>query len=282
MTERIKRLRKELRKLKDGISPLERSGHQHAVTRNLYAEHRVEKEKNLKKVKNVHHKFGPLGELANVDDDDNFEGEESAEDSFESGGDDVDKEDEAAEYSSPERRDIHFGGNSVLNPIGRTDNQTPVHPTRGGGGGETLVGLSALNSAYTPGGSSVRPRSRFGGTSIGASSRPEAAASSSGTSRRSKVSTKETDDWVVTDDVPGGPCDGSVIPSFLGHTDYQLWNGEPRDYLTMNPAKKSLSRLHGWYARLSENAQLQIQNTGSPRCSGLSLGVDLVSLDTLP
>ncbi|CAI9099914.1 OLC1v1036809C1 [Oldenlandia corymbosa var. corymbosa] len=176
MVERMKRLQKELRKLKDGISPLERSGHRHAVTRNLYAEHRVEKEKNLKKVKNVHPTFGPLGESANVDDDDDFEGEESSEDSFESGGDDVDEKDEAAEYSSPERRDIHFGG----------------------------------------------------------------------TNRRSEVSTEETDDWVVTDDVPGGPCDGSVIPSFLGHTTYQLWNGEPRDYLTIKPAKKSLSRLHGW------------------------------------
>ncbi|CAI9103725.1 OLC1v1002263C1 [Oldenlandia corymbosa var. corymbosa] len=160
-------------------------------------------------------------------------------------------------------------------------------------GGKTLVGLSALNSAYTSSGSSVRvgpqstlfrgpnttlhhagpqstvfrgppltsqPRSHFGGASIGASIRPEAVASLSGTSRRSKVSTEKTDDWVVTDDVPGGPCDGSVIPSFLGHTAYQLWNGEPRDYLTMKPVKKSLSRLHGWYARLPENAQLQIQN----------------------
>ncbi|CAI9095030.1 OLC1v1030882C1 [Oldenlandia corymbosa var. corymbosa] len=108
----------------------------------------------------------------------------------------------------------------------------------------------------------TQPRSHFGGASIGASIHPEAAASSSGTSRRSKFSTQETDDWVVTNDVPGGPCDGSVIPSFLGHTAYQLWNGEPRDYLTMKPAKKSLSRLHGWYARLPENAQLQIQNTG--------------------
>ncbi|CAI9115279.1 OLC1v1016136C1 [Oldenlandia corymbosa var. corymbosa] len=224
----------------DGISPLEGSGHRHAVTRNLYAEHRAEKEKKLKKVKNVHPTFGPLGESANVDDDDdddNFEGDESAEDSFESGGDDVDEEDDTSEYSSHERRDIHIGDNSVLNSIGRTVDQTPVHPTRGRGGGKSLVGLSTLNLAYTPGGSSVcvgpqstlfrgqsttlqhagpqstlfrghsttlqhaglqstvfrgpplttQPRSRFGGASIGASIRPEAAASSSGTSRRRRT-----------------------------------------------------------------------------------------------
>ncbi|CAI9108889.1 OLC1v1008591C1 [Oldenlandia corymbosa var. corymbosa] len=112
------------------------------------------------------------------------------------------------------------------------------------GGGKTLVGLSALNSAYTPGGSSVCPGLQS--TLYRGQSTTLQHASSSGTSRRSKVSTEEIDDWVVTDDVPGGPCDGSVIPSFLGHTAYQLWNGEPRDYLTIKPAKKSLSRLHGW------------------------------------
>ncbi|CAI9106656.1 OLC1v1005859C1 [Oldenlandia corymbosa var. corymbosa] len=129
MAEQMKRLRKELRKLKDGISPLKGSGHRHAVTRNLYAEH----------------------------------------------------------------QSTLFRGPSTM---------------------------------------------------------------SSGTRRWSKVSNEEIDDWVVTDDVPGGPCDRSVIPSFLGHTAYQLWNGEPKDYLTIKPAKKSLSRLHGWYARLPENAQL--------------------------
>ncbi|CAI9093057.1 OLC1v1028463C1 [Oldenlandia corymbosa var. corymbosa] len=335
----------------DGILPLEGSGNRHTVRRNLYAEHRIEKEKNLKKQKNVHPTFAPPGESANVDDDDDdddeFEREqEQDEDSFESGGDDVDEEDESDEYSSLERKDIHFGGNPVLNPIGRTDDQTPVHPNREQ---KTLVGLSGLNSAYTLGNSSLRvdpqstlfrdpsttfhhvgpqstlfrgpsttlhhagsqsalfrgpsttlydtspqgilfggpnstfhnvdpqhrfggtsshppqtsqPRSRFGATSIGASCRPEAVVTSSGTSRRSKVSNDEIDDWVVTDDVPGGPYDGSVIPSFLGHTAYQLWNGEPRDYLTMKPANKSLSRLRGWYKKLPENAQLKVQNTG--------------------
>ncbi|CAI9106265.1 OLC1v1005386C1 [Oldenlandia corymbosa var. corymbosa] len=243
MVDRIKRLRKELRKLKDGISPLQGSGHRHAVTRNLYAEHRAEKEKKLKKVKNVHPTFGPVGESANVDDDDDdFEGEDSAEDSFESGRDDVAEEDDTSSFSSHERRDIRIGDTSVLNPIGCTVDQT-------------------LSTLYRGQSTTLQH------------------ASSSGTSRRSKVSTEEIDDWVVTDDVPGGPCDGSVIPSFLGHTAYQLWNGEPRDYLTIKPAK-SLSRLHGWYARLSENAQLQIQQTGEilkMQVAGL-LGMSLAEL----
>ncbi|CAI9106047.1 OLC1v1005103C1 [Oldenlandia corymbosa var. corymbosa] len=226
-----------------------------------------------------------FGELANVDDDnDDFEGEDSAEDSYESGGDDVAEEDDTSSFSSYERRDIRIGDTSVLNPIGRTVDQTLVHPTRGGGG-KTLVGLSALNSAYTPGGSSVRPGLQYSWRGrvlllARSSTTLQDASSSVRTSRRSKVSTEEIDDWVVTDDVPGGPCDGSVIPSFLGHTAYQLWNGEPRDYLTIKPAKKSLSRLHGWYARLPENAQLQIQHNGEilkMQVAGL-LGMSLAEL----
>ncbi|CAI9108857.1 OLC1v1008556C1 [Oldenlandia corymbosa var. corymbosa] len=274
MAERMKRLQKELRKLKDEMSPLEGSGHRHAVTRHLYAEHRMEKEKNLKKLKNVHPTFGPHGESANVDDDDDFEGEEEEEDSFESGGDDVDEEDEAAEYFSPERRDIHFraytpGGSSVrvgpqstffkgpsttLHHVGPQSDlfrgvSTTLHDTGPLGilfGGPSST-LHDVDPQHRYGGTSAHPpltsepRSRFGAASIGASSRPKAAATSSGTSRRSKVSNEEIDDWVMTDDVSGGPCDGSMIPSFLGHTAYQLWNGETRDYLTMKPTKKSLS-----------------------------------------
>ncbi|CAI9089725.1 OLC1v1024352C1 [Oldenlandia corymbosa var. corymbosa] len=218
-------------------------------------------------------------QLRAIYDNDDFKGEEEEEDSFESGGDDVDEEDEAAEYSSPERRDIHFGvytpGDSsvrvgpqstlfrglstTLHHAGPQSDlfrgpSTTLHDTGlrailFGGPGSTL---HDVNSQHHYGGTSAhplltsQPHSHFGAAYIGASSRPEAPATSSGTSRRSKVSNEEIDDWVVTDDVPGGPCDGSVIPSFLGHTAYQLWNGEPRDYLTMKPEKKSLSRLHGW------------------------------------
>ncbi|CAI9099219.1 OLC1v1036004C1 [Oldenlandia corymbosa var. corymbosa] len=194
MADRMKRLRKELQKLKDGILPLKGSGHRHAVTRNLSSV-----------------RVGPQSTL--------FRGQSTT------------LQHAGAEYS--------FRGRVLL---------FTCEPAEYSFRGPPLT---------------TQPRFRIGGASIGASIRPEAVASSSGTSRRSKVSTEETDDWVVTGDVPGGPCDGSVILSFLGHTAYQLWNGEPRDYLTMKPAKKSLSRLHGWYVRLPENAQLQIQNTAS-------------------
>ncbi|XP_065854621.1 uncharacterized protein [Euphorbia lathyris] len=40
---------------------------------------------------------------------------------------------------------------------------------------------------------------------------------STGTSKRPKAS--EDESWVVTAPVDGGPVDGSVIPSFLGHVD---------------------------------------------------------------
>ncbi|CAI9102752.1 OLC1v1001071C1 [Oldenlandia corymbosa var. corymbosa] len=170
MAERMKQLRKEAQKLKDEISPLEGSGNRHAVTHNLYAEHRIEKEKNLKKQKNVHPTFAPPGESANVDDDDEIEGEEEQEeDSFESGG---------------------GGGEGTM--WMRRMSQTSIPHLRGG--------IYILETSQS--------HPRFGGASIGVSSRPEAAAMSSCTSRRSKVSNEEIDDWVLTDDVPGGPCDG--------------------------------------------------------------------------
>ncbi|CAI9111804.1 OLC1v1012126C1 [Oldenlandia corymbosa var. corymbosa] len=159
---------------RDGISPLDGSGNRHVIKCNLYTEHRREKEENLKKQKNLHPIFAPPGESVNIYDDDEFDGEEEQdEDSFES-GDDVDEKDESDEYFSHEM--------SIV-----LADRTLSHPSQ-----------------------TSQPRSHFGAASIGPSSRPEAAATSSvsGISRRSKVSNEEINDWVVMNDVPGGPCDG--------------------------------------------------------------------------
>ncbi|CAI9117630.1 OLC1v1019046C1 [Oldenlandia corymbosa var. corymbosa] len=47
----------------------------------------------------------------------------------------------------------------------------------------------------------------------------------SGGSSQSRVSDEiDLTIWLVTDEVPGGPKDGSVIPSFLGHIAYNFWH----------------------------------------------------------
>ncbi|XP_065874322.1 uncharacterized protein [Euphorbia lathyris] len=51
-----------------------------------------------------------------------------------------------------------------------------------------------------------------------------------GTSKRPKAS--EDESWLVSGPVDGGPVDGSVIPSFLGHVASRMLGGELGSFLT--------------------------------------------------
>ncbi|CAI9090625.1 OLC1v1025439C1 [Oldenlandia corymbosa var. corymbosa] len=57
---------------------------------------------------------------------------------------------------------------------------------------------------------------------------------------------------LVTDEVPGGPKDGSVIPSFLGHIAYHFWYGYNRPTLKIFKGEKILNKLKMWYKDMND------------------------------
>ncbi|CAI9106367.1 OLC1v1005505C1 [Oldenlandia corymbosa var. corymbosa] len=59
--------------------------------------------------------------------------------------------------------------------------------------------------------------------------------------------------WLVTDEVPGGPIDGSVIPSFLGHIAYHFWHGYNRPTLKIFKGEKILNKLKMWYKDMDDD-----------------------------
>ncbi|CAI9117872.1 OLC1v1019360C1 [Oldenlandia corymbosa var. corymbosa] len=68
--------------------------------------------------------------------------------------------------------------------------------------------------------------------------------------------------WLVTDEVPGGPKDGSVIPSFLGHIAYHLWHGYNRPTLKIFKGEKILNKLKMWYKDMDDVVKGKIRGTG--------------------
>ncbi|CAI9116063.1 OLC1v1017113C1 [Oldenlandia corymbosa var. corymbosa] len=55
------------------------------------------------------------------------------------------------------------------------------------------------------------------------------------------------------DEVPGGPIDGSVIPSFLGHIAYHFWHGYNRPTLKIFKGEKILNKLKMWYKDMDDD-----------------------------
>ncbi|CAI9115606.1 OLC1v1016548C1 [Oldenlandia corymbosa var. corymbosa] len=97
----------------------------------------------------------------------------------------------------------------------------------------------------------------------GVSTRPVTTIASSGGSSQSRVS-DEIDPaiWLMTDEVPGGPKDGSVIPSFLGHIAYHLWHGYHRPILKIFKGEKILNKLKLWYRNMDDVVKGKIRGTG--------------------
>ncbi|XP_065851219.1 protein MAINTENANCE OF MERISTEMS-like [Euphorbia lathyris] len=85
------------------------------------------------------------------------------------------------------------------------------------------------------------------------------AASFSGSSKRSR---SVEDDWVVKDPVPGGPFDGAVIPSFLGHIACAIWAGQDMGVLRCHTRSGYCTKLRLWYSGSSRTIQSRIESSG--------------------
>ncbi|XP_057249268.1 uncharacterized protein LOC130590746 [Beta vulgaris subsp. vulgaris] len=103
-------------------------------------------------------------------------------------------------------------------------------------------------------------RGRFARSSNGASCN----APGSGSSRPSKRKGAEEDtSWLVRDARPGGPLDGSVIPSFGGHIAAHVWAGEDeRTMLKCHNRERTCSKLQAWYASMTPEVQGMVDATG--------------------
>ncbi|XP_050232848.2 protein MAIN-LIKE 1-like [Mercurialis annua] len=86
------------------------------------------------------------------------------------------------------------------------------------------------------------------------------AETSSVTSRRART---EIPAWTVSDPVPGGPEDGSIIPSFLGHVAYGIWTGkEERGTLKCQSRHAVCKRLSAWHHDASDEVKHLIAESG--------------------
>ncbi|CAI9095754.1 OLC1v1031758C1 [Oldenlandia corymbosa var. corymbosa] len=89
--------------------------------------------------------------------------------------------------------------------------------------------------------------------STGLSTRLVTTTASSGGSSQSRVSDEiDPTTWLVIYEVPGGPIDGSVIPSFLGHIAYHFWHGYNRPTLKIFKGEKILNKLKMWYKDMDD------------------------------
>ncbi|XP_065851053.1 protein MAINTENANCE OF MERISTEMS-like [Euphorbia lathyris] len=70
------------------------------------------------------------------------------------------------------------------------------------------------------------------------------------------------DDWVVKDPILGGPFDGAVIPSFLGHVACAIWGGQDRGVLRCHTRSGYCSKLRLWYSGSSRTIQLRMESSG--------------------
>ncbi|XP_050209495.2 protein MAIN-LIKE 1-like [Mercurialis annua] len=91
-------------------------------------------------------------------------------------------------------------------------------------------------------------------------SRRRTDSSSVESTRRSQVN--PVDDWIVRAPVPGGPRDGTVIPSFLGHVSSKIWEGEFRGMLKCQNRYSACQKLVLWYKETSEEVRDLINLTG--------------------
>ncbi|XP_065848775.1 protein MAIN-LIKE 1-like [Euphorbia lathyris] len=72
----------------------------------------------------------------------------------------------------------------------------------------------------------------------------------------------EDDAWLVTERVPDGPVDGSVIPSFNGHVAAGIWKGQMRSLLKCHTRSADCKTLTRWYRESTREVQQMIDASG--------------------
>ncbi|KAL6515742.1 hypothetical protein OROHE_018432 [Orobanche hederae] len=68
--------------------------------------------------------------------------------------------------------------------------------------------------------------------------------------------------WMVTEEMPGGPIDGSVIPSFGGHVPRHIWTGEMRGLLKCHSRTAACQSLSEWRSVMSPSLVGRITSIG--------------------
>ncbi|XP_065849566.1 protein MAIN-LIKE 1-like [Euphorbia lathyris] len=72
----------------------------------------------------------------------------------------------------------------------------------------------------------------------------------------------EDDAWLITELVPGGPIDGSVIPSFNGHVAVGIWKGQMRSLLKCHTRSTDCKTLTRLYRQSTREVQHMIDASG--------------------
>ncbi|KAL6530871.1 hypothetical protein OROGR_014731 [Orobanche gracilis] len=85
-------------------------------------------------------------------------------------------------------------------------------------------------------------------------------ASKSTSSKRSRP--EDDTSWMVTEEMPGGPIDGSVIPSFGGHVARHIWTGEMRGLLKCHSRIAACQSLSEWRSVMSPSLVGRITGSG--------------------
>ena len=82
-------------------------------------------------------------------------------------------------------------------------------------------------------------------------------------------STSSGETWLVRETMPGGPEDGSVIPSFGGHVAAYIWDGVERDVLRCLSSTKLCATLDGWRDHLSKENVEVVDRSGLSHLPGI-------------
>ncbi|XP_021731891.1 protein MAIN-LIKE 1-like [Chenopodium quinoa] len=88
-------------------------------------------------------------------------------------------------------------------------------------------------------------------------------------SQTSHPSTSTAEAWVVQEAMPGGPEDGTVIPSFGGHVAAYIWGGQERNVLRCLGRTQLCSELVAWRGRLAQEHLELIDSSGLSHLPGI-------------
>ncbi|XP_021774617.1 protein MAIN-LIKE 1-like [Chenopodium quinoa] len=77
-----------------------------------------------------------------------------------------------------------------------------------------------------------------------------------------QASTSTSESWMVQEPMPGGPEDGTVIPSFGGHVAAYIWGGQERNVLRCLSRTQLCTELGNWRARLPQEHLELIDGSG--------------------
>ncbi|XP_021715149.1 uncharacterized protein LOC110683103 [Chenopodium quinoa] len=81
-------------------------------------------------------------------------------------------------------------------------------------------------------------------------------------SEQVQASTSSSESWVVQEPMPGGPEDGTVIPSFGGHVAAYIWGGQERNVLRCLSRTQLCFELGNWRGRLAQEHLELIDDSG--------------------